>query len=301
VFFLSDYGTVDEFVGVVHAVVHRLAPSVPVIDLSHRIPPFDVAAGADMLVRCAPSLGPGAVLAVVDPGVGTDRRAVAVRVGGDGGTGPDAGPGPAWLVGPDNGLLIPMAVALGGVREAWDIGRPVGRSQSGQTFDGRDLFAPAAARLAVGGSVAGMGTPIDPDSLVGSDGTAAPAPAGGPLVAAVSWVDHFGNVQLRLPTEALEAVPLPVGARAVVTVVAVSVPRAVAPEGTGPEPVAVPARRVLAFGDLAPGELGVMGDANGRVALVHDRAPAARTLGVGGPGAEVTITPGHGCGAGTGS
>ncbi|MBV8463757.1 MAG: SAM-dependent chlorinase/fluorinase, partial [Acidimicrobiales bacterium] len=79
VYFASDYGTEDEFVGVVHAVLHRFAPGVPVIDLAHEIPAFDVAAGADLLLRCRPALGSGVVLAVVDPGVGSARRAVALR------------------------------------------------------------------------------------------------------------------------------------------------------------------------------------------------------------------------------
>src|SRR5689334_2966144 len=107
VFFLSDYGTADEFVGIVHAVLHSRAPGVAVIDLGHEVPPYDVAAGASMLVRCAPYLGAGVVLAVVDPGVGTERRGVAIEA---------VGTGPSWLVGPDNGLLVPLAAALGGAQ-----------------------------------------------------------------------------------------------------------------------------------------------------------------------------------------
>ena len=114
-FFLSDYGTADEFVGVVHAVLHRLAPSAPVIDLGHQIPPFDVAAAAALLVRAGPHLGPGVVLAVVDPGVGTDRRGVAVEL-------PPGGP--TWLVGPDNGLLLPLAEARCGPRRRGPRARP---------------------------------------------------------------------------------------------------------------------------------------------------------------------------------
>ena len=102
IFFLSDYGTADEFVGVVHAVLHRLAPPVPVIDLSHQVPPFDVTGGAAMLDRCAPYLGSGVVLAVVDPGVGTGRRALALRTaaaGAGAATGPPVPPArPGWWV-----------------------------------------------------------------------------------------------------------------------------------------------------------------------------------------------------------
>ncbi len=125
IFFLSDYGTADEFVGVVHAVLHRRAAGVTVIDLSHQVPPFDVAAGGSMLARSVPHLGPGVVLAVVDPGVGTGRRAVAVAVTAaaraaamaPGSPRPPESShrlGPTWLVGPDNGLLVPAADALGG-------------------------------------------------------------------------------------------------------------------------------------------------------------------------------------------
>ena len=147
IYFLSDYGIADEFVGVVHAVLHRLAPTSTVIDLSHLVAPFDVQAGADLLERSLPHLGPGVVLAVVDPGVGTARRAVAVAV--------ESVDGPQWLVGPDNGILLPAADALGPVTRAVGlearalaIGRTASPGPAGATFDGRDLFAPAAAHLA---------------------------------------------------------------------------------------------------------------------------------------------------------
>ena len=175
VYFLSDYGTEDEFVGVVHAVLQRLAPGLAVIDLAHHLPPFDVGPAADMLVRCAPHLGTGVVLAVVDPGVGTERRAVAIRVrGGTGGDPPPSSPPlssaeagqPSWLVGPDNGLLVPMAAALGGVDRLIVLDRPPDpRPGSGPTFDGRDVFAPAAAHLARGGAPGSLGRDADPASL----------------------------------------------------------------------------------------------------------------------------------------
>jgi S-adenosylmethionine hydrolase len=258
VFFLSDYGSVDEFVGVVHAVVYRLAPGVPVIDLSHRIPPFDIAAGSAMLVRCAPHLGAGVVLAVVDPGVGTARRAVAVETAGS------TRAGPRWLVGPDNGLLTAMATVLGGAV------RVVHLEGARSTFDGRDVFAPAAAHLATGGAPTALGTDIDPASM----GAATPGPAPGPavvgpegpeLVATVAWVDGFGNVQLDIGPERLDEIGMSPGDTARVWV------------ATSP-PEGVPVRRVAAFAALGAGELGVLVDANGRVALVVDRASAARRL-----------------------
>ena len=106
--FLSDYGTVDEFVGVVHSVIHQLAPGTTVIDVSHHVPAHDVRAGGLTLARAAQYLAPGVVLAVVDPGVGTARRAVAIEVG-DGG---------AVFIGPDNGLLAPAVAMVGGATRA---------------------------------------------------------------------------------------------------------------------------------------------------------------------------------------
>jgi S-adenosylmethionine hydrolase len=317
IYFLSDYGTADEFVGVVHAVLHRHAPGLAVIDLSHQIPPFDVSAGAAMLIRCAPHLGAGVVLAVVDPGVGTARRAVAVRVtGGSGGWAPSPGVpeppptegvppgGPTWLVGPDNGLLVPLASALGGSETAIVLGSggqarreaggaPFGR---GPTFDGRDVFAPAAAHLALGGDPALLGTAIDPASLIGvtpgppqareraPDGDRAHArdrlvgtATGAEVVTSVGAVDRFGNVELTLLPDILDVphqVGLPQGGTAEVRV-----------DG-GP---AVMARRVVAFGELGAGELGLLIDSSGRLALVCNQASAATRLGLDGPGAEVSI------------
>lgn len=325
IFFLSDYGTQDEFVGVVHAVLHRRAPGVRVIDLSHQVPPFDVAAGAALLERSAPHLGPGAILAVVDPGVGTGRRAIAIAVGtppGPGGSGTLGPGGPGWLVGPDNGLLVPAAQALGGPVRAIDLvtgarphatdtittdtgalpHRPGARFGAGATFDGRDVFAPAAAHLVTGGDPGVLGPDIDPGSLVPTaraapvvpepNGTVDDAPAApGPSVAVapVTWVDRFGNAQLGLGPEALVTLGIAPGDPARVIV------RSASPRhggiGIGSS---VPARRVGAFGELGPGELGLMTDANGSVALVLNRASAARHLDIAGPGVQVEISPDQG-------
>ena len=275
VFFLSDYGAVDEFAGVVHAVVHRLAPGVPVIDLSHRIPRFDVGAGSAMLVRCAPHLGAGVVLAVVDPGVGSGRRGVAVE------TGRSPGAGPRWLVGPDNGLLVDLAAELGGAVRAVSLGADP------STFDGRDVFAPAAAHLVTGGDPAILGTDIEPGSLEtgsahhpGAGPTEVDGPEGPELVATVQWVDGFGNVQLDLGPDRLDEFGIRAGDTARVIV------------STRPHH-RVAARRVGAFAQLGASELGLLVDANGRIALVVDRASAADRLAVTasqpGAGPEVRI------------
>ena len=293
IYFLSDYGTVDEFVGVVHAVLHRAAPTVRVIDLSHQVPPFDVAAGADMLVRCGPYLGTGVVLAVVDPGVGTTRRAVALQVGSA---------GPTWLVGPDNGLLLPLAATLGGVQSAIGLGRrQIASARTSQSFDGRDLFAPAAGHLALGGAPDDLGSSIDPASLVGpvpvaaDDGGVAPGSTGSEVVAPVAWIDRFGNVQLLLNPTALEAIGVSLGGTARVTVEPGAATGGPSPvrrrSGTGESSHQV--RWVEAFGQLARGELGLMVDGNGRMALVADQGSAAQTLGLPAVGRDVRIATGR--------
>jgi len=278
VFFLSDYGLADEFVGVVHAVLHRLAPGVAVVDLTHQIPPYDVRGGAAALARALPYLGPGVVLAVVDPGVGGPRRGLAVEVAcapsrtgrgfggssgfvGSSGFGGSRGPGGSrWLVGPDNGLLLPAADQAGGIRRAVVLDRdavdqaaalsPIGAA----TFDGRDLFGPAAALVCAGFDPTELGDPVavadllrvaDPVVELGT------LDDGRRLVRAeVTWVDRFGNAQLGAVGSAVPAsVP-------VVTVCVVD---------AGSRPVDV--RRVHTFSDLAAGEPGVLSDGNGRLAL----------------------------------
>jgi S-adenosylmethionine hydrolase len=260
VYFLSDYGTADTFVGVVHAVLRGLAPSVAVIDLTHEVAPFDVRGGSLTLAQAVPHLGPGVVLAVVDPGVGVagGRRCVAVSVG------------PQWFVGPDNGLLTPALDALGGLdgTRAWEL------PGHGGTFDGRDVLAPAAAAICWGADES-LGDEIDPAGLV-----RLPAPVvehdtreGRAAVRAeVTALDRFGNVQLAArPTD------LPtVDDEKTATVMVTPLPRFAHPERPRGEPVR--ARRVRAFGDLEPGELGLLVDSNGHLALVLPEASAASAL-----------------------
>src|SRR3954447_1392346 len=151
--FLSDYGTDDEFVGVVKSVIRQLAPAVAVIDVTHGIAPHDVRGGALTLARSAQYLAPGVVLAVVDPGVGTERRAVAVEVGD----------GISVLIGPDNGLLAPAVAMVGGATRAVELTNPDYQQPApGPTFDGRDVFAPAAAHLCNGVPLSEFGPEIDP-------------------------------------------------------------------------------------------------------------------------------------------
>lgn len=292
VFFLSDYGLDDEFVGVVHAVLHRRAPSVSVIDLSHRVPPFDVVAGAALLGRAAPSLGAGVVLAVVDPGVGSDRRPVAIGVR-------SATGGPGWLVGPDNGLLVPAADALGGAERVIVLPRPDrGPGVTGATFDGRDLFALAAAHLVLGYEPDDLGPSAEPRTLVASpEAAAGPVAGAGPvLVAVVGWIDRFGNVQLRIDPGAVPDLLGSPGARLQVALGPGGHPGGVPESRTDDRPEGFGAwtevRRVTAFADLGPGEVGLLLDANGRPALVLDRSSAAAHLGIDGPGRTVALRAG---------
>jgi S-adenosylmethionine hydrolase len=303
---------------VVHAVLHRLASSVTVIDISHQVPSFDVDAGSSMLARALPHLGPGVVLAVVDPGVGTGRRSVAVATGAmpsdRRGAGPSDSPespvalSPTWLVGPDNGLLVPAADALGGVVRVIELGTRASTGQPvdlaagdpaqdgvGPTFDGRDVFAPAAAHLVVGGAPALLGPDVDPSGLV-------PAPSGRreagleaasvrdafDALAPVRWIDHFGNVQLELSPARLIGSGLAPGGLARVTVQ--PDPGGTSAAGGEEAGRSVPARWVAAFGELDDGELGLMTDANGSVALVLDRDSAAERLHISGPGVQIGIS-----------
>jgi S-adenosylmethionine hydrolase len=261
--FLSDYGRADEFVGVVHSVIRTLAPAAAVIDVTHDIPAHDVRAGGLTLARSAQYLAPGVVLAVVDPGVGTDRRGIAVEVGD----------GASVLVGPDNGLLAPAVAMVGGATRVVELTSAEHRLEApGPTFDGRDVFAPAAAALCRGVPLDELGPDIDPLTLrpgmlplpqIEDDG----------IGAEVLWVDRFGNVQLNLGPDDLE--PLGVdGERVTVRI-----------EGSERT-----ARRVTAYAELGSGELGLAVDSYGLLALVLDQRSAADELGVA-ASAAVTLAP----------
>jgi len=186
--FLSDYGVSDEFVGVVKGVIADIAPHVTVVDLTHDIAPFDVRAGSLALARSISFVPEGVVLGVVDPGVGTQRRAIAVSVAG----------GRGILVGPDNGLLS-MAVALaGGADAAVELTNDEFHLVApGATFAGRDIFAPVAAHLCNGVPLHAFGPSIDPALLMPGVIPLSRVDADG-LTAEVTWVDRYGNCQLNV-------------------------------------------------------------------------------------------------------
>jgi S-adenosylmethionine hydrolase len=260
--FLSDYGTADEFVGVVHAVIARIAPEARVIDISHGIPRHRVLQGALTLARSLPYAPPGVHLAVVDPEVGARRRAVALRTADE----------DRLLVGPDNGLLLPSAERFGGIAEAVEISLSRWRLEPvSATFHGRDVFAPVAARLAAGAPLADAGPPLEPVELVPLD-LPHPRRAPGELVATVIGVDGFGNVSLLADHTDLAAAGLRIGHPVAVTA------------GQG----RLNATYTRTFADVRPGDALVYEDAAGTAAIAINTGEAASALHVR-PGDEVAI------------
>jgi S-adenosyl-L-methionine hydrolase (adenosine-forming) len=183
--FLSDYGHEDDFVGVCHGVIQRIAPGVIVIDIAHALPPHDTRTAALVLRNTLPYMPPGVHLAIVDPGVGTERRAVALR-SADG----------RFFVGPDNGLLSLAFEQSGGVESVVDLSdSPYRLEPFSATFHGRDLFAPVAAQLALGAALEEAGRSFSSQEL---DRLELPAVklSPGELNAQALYVDRFGNIQL---------------------------------------------------------------------------------------------------------
>jgi S-adenosylmethionine hydrolase len=191
--FLSDYGLEDEFVGVCHGVIQRIAPGSVVIDLAHGLPRGRVAPAARILRNALPYLPAGVHLAVVDPDVGSVRNAIAVQAGDH------------YLVGPDNGLLWPGVELLGGPVAAVEVSASPWRLEPvSSTFHGRDIFAPVAARLALGAPLEDAGIPFPTEELKRLELTAA-ASWPGIVEAHVVQADRFGNVQLDATTRHMES------------------------------------------------------------------------------------------------
>jgi S-adenosylmethionine hydrolase len=255
VVFLSDLGTRDESVGACRLVIERAAPGATVIDLSHGVPPQDVLTGAILLADGLAFLPPDAVvLAVVDPGSGTGRRAIAIETA-DG----------CALVGPDNGLLSLAWPALGGITNAVAITSPeVILSSDTRVLDARDVFAPAAAWLATGQPLDGLGPAVDPASLV-TRRLVEPEVEPHLVKGEVLDIDRFGNVRLNVRPAHLEQAELDADRDLQVT---------------SPD-VSTPARRIATYSDVPEGEYGVLTDAWRWVSIVRYAASAAAGLGVG--------------------
>ena len=262
--FLSDYGYEDEFAGVCRAVIAKVAPEATVIDLTHGIPRHAVGQGAVVLASAVPYAPPGVHLAVVDPGVGSPRRAVAIRAAED----------DRVLVGPDNGLLWPAVERLGGAVDAVDVSLSDLRLQPiSATFHGRDVFAPIAAHLARGTPFREVGEGIDAGSLMRIS-TPEPVIEAGRVTAHVISVDRFGNAALDLADRHLPQSGLRMG-------------RAVTVEIAGSARDAIFART---FADVQEGVLLLYEDSSGSLALAVNRGDAATELGLA-RGAEVTLRP----------
>ena len=260
---LTDYGREDDFVGVCHAVILGICPEAQIVDVSHGIARHDVRQGAIVLRNTLPFVPAGVHVAIVDPQVGTERRAVALRT--------DDG---RILVGPDNGLLSLAWERFGGVAEAVDVSRSPHRLEPvSATFHGRDVFAPVAAHLAAGAPLADAGETIDPDTLDTIELPKARTEDGS-VVAHVLIVDRFGNVALNVSHEDVAGTGIVLG---------------------GEVELRAGAERYLAnvaqtFADVRPGDILVYEDSYRSLAIAINRGDAAATLQLA-PDAEVRITP----------
>jgi S-adenosylmethionine hydrolase len=245
--FLTDFGLTDDFVGTCHGVMKRIAPDVQIIDVTHGITPQSVLTGALVVRNTLPYLPAGVHLAVVDPGVGSSRRPVIIRdAAGD------------LFVGPDNGLLVPAA-ELRGIESAHELANPAYALEPvSRTFHGRDLFAPAAAHLALGVEPSELGPPLGADALVRLD-LPLPVITENELDARVLSIDRFGNMQLNMTREDLDQVGIVPGTRFEVEV-------------AGERYYATAART---YADARPGEIVLYEDSYRNVAIAINRGSAA--------------------------
>jgi len=259
--FLSDFGLEDDFVGTCHGVIKGIAPDAEIIDITHGISPQGVLQGALTLANSLPFMPLGVHLAVVDPGVGGSRRALALR--------DKAG---RIHVGPDNGLLIPAVERFGGIDAAHELANPEYALESvSRTFHGRDLFAPAAAHLALGVELAELGPPIAADALARLD---LPEPEVGSsrIRCTVLAIDRFGNVQLNLNRSHSEAAGIVPGTRVELQV--------------GAERYYAVAART--FADARPGDLILYEDSYRNLSIAINGGNAASMFGIK-PGRDVRI------------
>ena len=251
--FLSDFGLADDFAGTCKGVMLSIAPEVAIVDLTHEVPGFQVEAGAETLRHATRYMPEDTIyLAVVDPGVGTERRALALGTGGG-----------AFLVGPDNGLLAPAAEALGGILEVVVLTNeryhvhPVSN-----TFHGRDVFAPAAAHLAAGVELAELGEAADPSSLVNLSLPGVEEKGFGEgVIARIISIDRYGNARLSVMQEESG---LEYGATLKIDA------------GDGEMPV----RYLETFGSAKAGELVLVPDSHWRLSLAINKGNAAHALGL---------------------
>jgi S-adenosyl-L-methionine hydrolase (adenosine-forming) len=251
--FCSDYGLSDEFVGVCHGVIARIAPDTRLIDLTHGIPEMNVTHGAALLSSSVRFMPEDAVyLVVVDPGVGSERRSIAVETGSG-----------ASLVGPDNGVLSLAWEALGGVARAVQITSPdVVLQPTSHTFHGRDVFAPAAARLATGADLGSLGPEIDVSTLA-TISMPRPQVVDGQIRCAVLSIDRFGNVQLTAREPDLTAAGLGEQDELMLDT---------------DEAGTISLRRARTFSDVRPGQVALIVDSAGWLAAAVNGGKLAEAL-----------------------
>ena len=252
---LTDYGLDDEFVGVLKSVITDIAPHVRITDITHGVPPFDIRWGSLALARAIQYVPAGVIVAVVDPGVGSNRRAVAIEVAG----------GEGILIGPDNGLLPSAAAMAGGAERVFVLSNTeLHLDAPGTTFAGRDVFAPVAAFLCNGGSLEEVGEEIDAAHLMPGlvplpQGIDHPERGTGTRCE-VTWVDRYGNCQLNVGPDEIA------GLGPVLRVVVGDEVRS--------------ARLEDHFAALTDGAIGAVVDSYGMVALAVNRGSAAASLGL---------------------
>ena len=250
--FISDFGLDDTWVGVCHAVIHRSCPQAHVVDLAHSIPPYDIRKGAAVAASGVHQVPDAIHLVVVDPGVGAGRRDICIRTAEG-----------SWLVGPDNGVLVPAALRAGGVERAVaidpakiDVRSPLA------TFHARDILAPAAAALACGVEASSLGSPVDP-------GTLAAAPfelcklGDGEVIGEVLEADRFGSLRFNVPAEQLDRL----GLKAPVLEMSLGHNQVRAPLGA-------------TYSDVRAGDPIAVVDSSGWLTLALNRASAVERFGV---------------------
>jgi len=260
---LTDYGRDDDFVGVCHGVIRTIHPEAQIVDITHGVARYAVRQGALVLRNTLPYMPVGVHVAVVDPQVGTERRALALRTM-DG----------RILVGPDNGLLSLAWPRCGGIDLAVDVTRSPHRLEPvSATFHGRDIFAPVAAHLSLGAELADAGDQLSEAELQTVE-LPEPRVEDGTLVGHALVVDRFGNAALNVDHDDMAGTQITLGSTVEIEVAG--------------EPYL--ATYAQTFADVRPGELIVYEDAYRTLAVAINRGDAAATLGLR-PDAEVRLRP----------
>ena len=326
--FLSDYGTKDEFVGVVKSVIRSIASDAQITDITHGIPRHNIRAGSLALARASQYLNPGIVLAIVDPGVGTDRRGVAVELEAAGSEGYAS-----IFVGPDNGLLAPAVAFSGGAARAVSLtNTDMQIPSAGSTFAGRDIFAPAAAHLCAGVPLEDLGDLIPVASLMPAVVPTAEIQSDR-IRAEILWIDHFGNAQLNIGPDDLSplgerfslkilGLPEPVGAEPAIPHIGIpasplastppagtsqpSTPQVSPPQasstqsGISPQSIGIsntsPTQSITtasvatSYAQIGPRDTGLVIDSYGMISIAMRQRPAAEELSLE-EGMSVILTP----------